>query len=127
MTKPWLSLVVGIVLVLNITSSGAEGGQGIGDTQRPRDAQVPLADISMEQQAPAAGDGVVKRFRLGAEGGVGLDPELIMFGGHGAFAPLDRFEVRPGVEFGLGEVTTTFGINVDVLYLFPGNPYIKYV
>jgi hypothetical protein len=27
-------------------------------------------------------------------------------------------EVRPGIEFGLGEITTLFGVNVDVLYSF---------
>jgi hypothetical protein len=78
---------------------------------------------------PAAAQGaaddaadVARRFRLGAEAGVGLDPELIMFGGHGSFGPIftPRVNFRPGVEFGLGEVTTLFGINFDVLYTFPG-------
>ena len=64
----------------------------------------------------------VRRFRLGVTGGVAFDPELIEFGAHGAFGPIFRpmIELRPGVEFGLGEITTVFGINVDVLYMFPG-------
>ncbi len=91
----------------------------------------PLANFSMFQQsnvpagarqAEAAVERAVRRFRIGVQGGVGLDPELIMFGVHGAFGPILRNNVdfRPGIEFGLGEVTTTFGINLDVLYTLPG-------
>ena len=74
------------------------------------------------QDAEDAVERAVRRFRIGIEGGVGLDPELIMFGAHGAFAPIftRAFEFRPGVEFGVGELTTLFGINLDVLYMLPG-------
>jgi hypothetical protein len=74
------------------------------------------------RQAEDAVERAVRRFRIGAEGGVGLDPELIMFGAHGAFGPLFRrnVEFRPGIEFGIGEVTTTLGVNLDVLYTLPG-------
>jgi hypothetical protein len=55
-------------------------------------------------------------------GGIGLDPELIMFGAHGAFGPMFRrgVDFRPGIEFGVGELTTTMGINLEVLYTLPG-------
>jgi len=74
------------------------------------------------RQAEAVVERAVKRFRVGVEAGVGLDPELIMFGGHGAFGPIfnRNVEFRPGIEFGIGEVTTLFGINLDVLYVLPG-------
>jgi hypothetical protein len=64
----------------------------------------------------------VRRYRVGVHAGVGLDPELIMFGAHGALGPIFRrgVEFRPGIEFGVGELTTTFGINLDVLYTLPG-------
>lgn len=67
-------------------------------------------------------EGAVRRFRVGVFGGVGLDPELIDFGAHATFGPIftPAVEFRPGIEFGLGELTTMFGINLDVLYLFPG-------
>jgi hypothetical protein len=75
------------------------------------------------RQAEDAVERVVERFRVGVEGGVGLDPELIMFGAHAAFAPIfsRNVEFRPGIEFGVGEITTLFGINLDVLYLLPGS------
>ena len=60
--------------------------------------------------------------RFGVQGGIGLDPEIIDFGAHATFGPLFRptLQLRPGIEFGLGEVTTLFGINIDVLYTIPG-------
>jgi hypothetical protein len=74
------------------------------------------------QQAEDAVERTVERFRVGVEGGIGLDPELIEFGAHAAFAPIfsPDVEFRPGIEFGLGELTTLFGINLDVLYFLPG-------
>jgi hypothetical protein len=74
------------------------------------------------QNAEGAVERVVKRFGIGVEGGIALDPELIAFGAHATFGPIFRpnLQFRPGVEFGLGEVTTAFGINLDVLYTLPG-------
>ena len=74
------------------------------------------------QRAEAEVESAVERFGIGVQGGVGLDPEIINFGAHATFGPLFRpnVQVRPGIEFGLGEVTTLFGINVDVLYTLPG-------
>lgn len=74
------------------------------------------------QQVEEAVEETVERFRIGVQGGVGLDPELIVFGAHGAFAPIfhRNVEFRPGIDFGVGEVTTSFGVNLDVIYLFPG-------
>lgn len=74
------------------------------------------------QDAEGSVERAVKRFGVGVVGGVGLDPELIDFGAHATFGPVFHRNVqfRPGIEFGLGEVTTTFGINLDVLYTFPG-------
>ena len=73
------------------------------------------------RQAEDAVERAVRRFRIGVEAGVGVDPELIMLGAHGAFAPIftRNVEFRPGIEFGVGEVTTLFGINLDVLYFLP--------
>jgi hypothetical protein len=90
-------------------------------------AEAVAADPQQNVPAPAqqAEDKVertVRRFGIGVEGGVGLDPELIAFGAHGTFGPIftPNITFRPGIEFGVGEVTTTFGINLDVLYTLPG-------
>ena len=74
------------------------------------------------QDAESAVERAVERFGIGISGGVGLDPELVIFGGHATFAPIfnRNVEFRPGVEFGLGEITTLFGVNLEVLYRLPG-------
>ena len=99
----------------------------IAETTSDAQDNVPRA----AQRAEATTESLVKRFGIGVEGGVGVDPELIMFGAHGTFGPVftRRLSFRPGVEFGVGELTTLFGINLDVLYALPGDtggwaPYV---
>jgi hypothetical protein len=89
-----------------------------GDAGRP--SNVPAAAEQMESDVAAG----VRRFGIGVEAGIGLDPELVLFGAHGTFAPVFSRHVafRPGIQFGVGEVTTTFGVNLDVLYYLPGLP-----
>jgi hypothetical protein len=74
------------------------------------------------QNAEDAVERAARRFGLGVEGGIALDPELIAFGAHATFGPIfnPSVQFRPGIEFGVGEVTTTFGINLDFLYRLPG-------
>lgn len=98
--------------------------------ENPRPSAVQVVQPALDQQsnvpaevrqAEAAVEGAVRRFRVGVEAGVGVDPELIMFGAHGAFGPIFRrgIEFRPGLDVGVGELTTMFGINLDVLYMLP--------
>lgn len=49
------------------------------------------------KQAEASVERTVRRFRIGAEGGIGPDPELVMIGAHGAFGPIfsRSVEFRP--------------------------------
>jgi hypothetical protein len=105
-------------------SPAASVEQSTADQQ----SNVPVA----ARQAEDATERVVRRFRVGVDAAVGVDPELIMFGAHGSFGPIFRrgIDFRPGVELGVGEVTTMFGINLDVLYTLAGggegrwSPYI---
>ena len=71
------------------------------------------------QQVESAVTGAIDKFRIGFVFGVGLDPELIDIGAHGAFGPFfsESLEFRPGIEFGFGEVTTIFGINLDAIFM----------
>ncbi len=77
---------------------------------------ISTADAVAQDRTPNTG------FRFGVLGGVGLDPELIVFGAQGQFGPVfhEDLDVRPGLEVGIGEVTTMLGINIDVLYRLPG-------
>lgn len=114
-----------LVLVMSVPAASAqEPAAPIASSlnsirfEQDRPSNVPAGTRQAEQDIERA----VRRFRLGAEGGIGLDPEIIMLGAHAAVGPFfnDNLDVRPGVELGLGEVTTLLSFNVDVFYVFPG-------
>jgi len=74
------------------------------------------------QQAATTVDEQVRKWHIGADAGIGLDPEIIIVGAHGSFGSLfGVLDFRPGVELGWGELTTTFGINLDVLFPLKGS------
>ena len=77
---------------------------------------------SAGQQVADDAERTARRFRVGVEGGVGLDPQILDVGAHATFGPVFRpnLQFRPGVEIAGGEITTVFGINLDVLYNVPG-------
>jgi hypothetical protein len=102
------------VPITTITTS--TGLQQSALQQQP--SNLPPQAQAAEQSVEAA----VRRFRIGIDGGVGVDPELVMFGAHATFGPVFHpdVEFRPGLEVGLGELTTLISINMDVLYAFPG-------
>ena len=119
------TLVFSTVLSLLPLLAFAQGAPVAGAPQRvdnslssPQQTNVPPE----VRQAEETVERTARRFRLGVDAGVGLDPELLMFGAHTTFGPLfhRNVDVKPGIEFGLGEVTTMFGINLDVLYRLPG-------
>jgi hypothetical protein len=88
----------------------------------PREVAAQQNQPPAVQRAEAEVESAVRRFRIGVQGGVGLDPEIVDVGVHAAFGPVftPKVEFRPVFEVGLGEVTTLLGINLDVLYMFPG-------
>lgn len=84
------------------------------DPQQPGTAPQPV------QKAANVVQDTVKKYHIGVSAGVGLDPELIDVSGYGYWGLFRSLDLRPGLELGFGELTTLFGINVDVLYTFPG-------
>jgi hypothetical protein len=82
----------------------------------------PGGPIAFEQQPTVPGqtaiENAVKKYGIGVDAGIGLDPEIIIIGLHGAFGQLFRKDVafRPGFELGFGELTTELGFNLDVIY-----------
>ncbi len=128
--QAWIHVRIGTALIVIASCSAVSSAQQLidpaeasstpGVAAAEQDAQPPNVP-QPARTAEADVERTVRRFRIGVEGGVGLNPELIEFGAHAAFGPIFRrgIEFRPGVQFGVGEVTTLFAINLDVLYLFP--------
>ena len=76
-----------------------------------------------QQQGPAQGvqdsvKGTVKRFNIGVQGGVAVNPEMLVAGAYADFGPVfsDKVTIRPDVYVAGGEITTEFGFDVDGLY-----------
>ena len=98
--------------------------------QTQSDANAPSRLASFQQtnvppevrQAEVTVEATARRFRLGVDAGVGLDPELLMFGAHGTFGPLfnRNVDIRQESSSDSVRLTTMFGINLDVLYVLPG-------
>jgi hypothetical protein len=65
-----------------------------------------------------------RRYRAGVRGGVGIDPEILLVGVHARMGPFFHQNVsfRPNVEFGFGEVTKLFALNLDGAYRLPFTP-----
>jgi hypothetical protein len=133
--KLQLILVVTVAVMFFPNSAGAQqadsGAEGVvaAADQSQQDPPNQLAQAQPQPNAPPATQRVeaearrtARRFSLGVQGGAGLDPELVDVGVHAMFGPIftDALTFRPVFEIGAGELTTLLGINLDVLYTFPG-------
>jgi hypothetical protein len=113
-------IVIAAMLIFPYPSQAQENS---GSRLQSQQAAALQQNVPAEaRQVEADVESAVKRFGVGVFGGVALDPELIDFGAHATFGPifLPAVQFRPGVEFGLGEVTTMFAVNLDVVYTLPG-------
>lgn len=84
--------------------------------------------VADNDQAPAQGvqnavTDAVKKWNIGVQGGIALDPELIVVGAFGSFGPVfsPAVRFRPGLYLAFGEVTTELGFDLDFLYTIPGS------
>jgi hypothetical protein len=64
-----------------------------------------------------------RKWQLGVRVGAGLDPELFLIGVHMAVGPIFSrdFYLRPNAEFGFGELTDMFALNLEGAYRLPIN------
>jgi hypothetical protein len=97
---------------LSIETLPARQGLAAQSPAAPSDVQRLASQI--ERQA--------RRFRIGLDAGVALDPELISVNAFSTFTPFPQrgLMVRPNVELAFGEVTTLIGLHVEGLYMLPG-------
>jgi RNase P/RNase MRP subunit p29 len=93
--------------------SEAPAGQSGPTSGPPVPAEVRRLERDLQRQ--------VRRYQVGVRAGVGLDPELMMIGVHAQVGPFFNSDVflRPSVEFGFGEVTALFGLNLEAIYRLP--------
>jgi hypothetical protein len=65
-----------------------------------------------------------RKYAAGFRAGAGLDPEVLLVGVHARFGPIfhPNFSFRPNLEFGWGEVTKLFALNLEGVYRLPFTP-----
>jgi hypothetical protein len=92
--------------------SGAQAGAP------PSDEPVPPGVRRLEQEIVRQ----TSRFRVGGRAGMGLDPELVVFGAQTQIGPFfeESIWARPDIELEFGEVTTLIGINLDGIFRVGG-------
>jgi len=90
-----------------------------GDAAVPAEPDVVPQSIRETEQAL---NREVRKFHLGIQGGLALDPELMDIGINARFGPFfsKSLEFRPSVDFGFGEVTKLFALNGDFIYNMGG-------
>jgi hypothetical protein len=110
-----------IALVASLVPAVAHAQGPLAAASQPQQLQQSQAPIG--QSTADRAERTAKRFGVGVQGGVGLDPELVDVGAYMTFGPIFKPEVsfRPGLELGAGELTTLFAINLDVLYMLEGS------
>jgi hypothetical protein len=62
-----------------------------------------------------------EKYGAGVRAGIALDPELLSVGMHATLGPFfdEGIAFRPNAEFGFGELTTMFAINLEAVYMLP--------
>ena len=106
------------VRVVPLTFTVLEQAQGAGASAGGRSAaQVPASVRGVEADIRRE----ARRWRLGVRGGVGLDPELVLFGVHSQMGPVFNRNVffRPNADFEWGEVTDMVALNLEAVYRLP--------
>lgn len=94
----------------------AQGGTAGGSSVRSA-APVPPSVRNVENQI----EHEARRWRLGARAGVGLDPELVLFGIHSQMGPVFSRNIffRPNADFEWGEITDLVALNLEAVYRIP--------
>jgi hypothetical protein len=85
-----------------------------GIQQRPQGAQPPPQVTKVTRQIRQK----ARRWNIGGRIGAGFSPELFMFGLQSQMGPIfsPRFVLRPGADFGFGELTDMFSLNIEGAY-----------
>jgi len=100
------------ITVLEAAQSAGSSGSA---TSSSRDAApIPPTVRNVENQIRRD----AQRWRVGVQGGVGLDPELVLFGVHSQMGPIFSRNVffRPNADFEWGEVTDMVALNLEAVY-----------
>jgi hypothetical protein len=101
----------------DVTVTSQAQGTGAAGSGVRNAAPIPPSVRNVENQIQHE----ARRWRMGARAGVGLDPELVLFGVHSQMGPVFSRNVffRPNADFEWGEITDMVALNLEAVYRFP--------
>jgi hypothetical protein len=94
-------------------AQGPEGAKAASRNAAPLPPKVKHVERKIKRET--------RRWRIGVQAGMGLDPELAMFGVHSQMGPIFSKNVffRPNADFEWGEITDMVALNLEGVYRFP--------
>ena len=106
----------GVRLASNVVVTNRVSASAPKESQDPVPAEVRRIEDQIERQA--------RKYNAGLYGGVSLDPEILNVGVFARLGPFFRSDIsfRPSLEFGFGEVTKLFALNMEGIYRLPFTP-----
>jgi len=107
-----------------VIATAASTENSTESTQVKVDAQHPAPIPASAQHLQNEIEREARKFGLGFRTGVGLDPEVMLIGLHARMGPIFSRDItfRPNAEFGFGEVTKFFALNLEAAYRLPITP-----
>lgn len=99
------------------SSSSQSQTSGSANTRSRQAAPLPPKVKHVEKKISRE----ARRWRMGVQAGMALDPELAMFGVHSQMGPVFSRNVffRPNADFEWGEITDMVALNLEGVYRFP--------
>lgn len=106
-----------VTMLEQAQGAGSGGGASTPNASARKAAPLPPSVQNVEGQIQHE----ARRWRLGARAGIGLDPELVMFGVDSQMGPIFSRNVffRPNADFEWGEVTDMVALNLEAVYRIP--------
>lgn len=106
-------------------SQPQQPAQGAQPAQQPASAHAPAAPPAWERKLERDIERHTGNFGFGFRAGIGMDPEVLLVGAHARMGPIfnQNLSFRPSVDFGFGEVTKMFAVNLDTAYRLPLTPH----
>jgi len=98
------------IVVIHPGSDAVHNEKGAQAAQPP--PQVSKVTKELESEA--------RRWHVGGKIGTGLSPNLFMLGAQAQFGPIfsQHLLFRPNIEFGFGELTDMYAVNLEAAYRF---------
>jgi hypothetical protein len=105
------------------TAKSTDPADQTSPAQRSANEGVPIPAAARRLQNDIERE--ARRFGMGFRTGIGMDPEVLLVGVHARMGPIFNRNItfRPNTEFGFGEVTKLFTVNLDTAYRLPLTPF----